>query len=141
MRTAAVSFLSGIVFAVGLGLSGMTQPSKVIGFLDIPGGWDPSLAFVMVGAIGVHFIAYRLLPRFDSPVIADAFHVPAAGAVDPALLGGALLFGAGWGLGGFCPGPAIVSVVGGAQQALVFTASMVGGFAVHAALSRGKAAT
>jgi uncharacterized protein len=133
-KTAAASFVSGLVFAVGLGISGMTQPSKVIGFLDFPGGWDPSLALVMVGAIGVHFIAYRLLPKFTSPSLAEHFHLPEKKGLDPALLGGALLFGVGWGLGGFCPGPALVSVVGGTEQALVFTGSMVGGFLLHSVL-------
>lgn len=110
MKSPLAAFAAGAVFALGLGLSGMTQPDKVVNFLDITGNWDPSLALVMVGAIGVHFFAYRLLPALQKPVLAPAFRVPTRRDITPRLLGGAVLFGSGWALSGYCPGPALVSL-------------------------------
>ena len=125
-RLAAI-FAAGLLFALGLGISGMTQPAKVVGFLDVTGDWKPELMFVMGGAIAVHFLAYRLVPRMSRPLFEPRFGVPSRRDVDPRLVGGALLFGAGWGLGGFCPGPGLVSLVSGQWQALVFVAAMVVG--------------
>ena len=130
-RLAAI-FASGLLFALGLGISGMTQPAKVVGFLDITGDWKPELAFVMGGAIAVHLIAYRLVPRMARPLFEPRFGIPTRRDVDLRLVGGAVLFGAGWGLGGFCPGPGLVSLVSGQWQALVFVAAMlVGMFAMN----------
>lgn len=116
----------GALFAVGLVISGMTDPAKVRGFLDITGAWDPSLAFVMIGAIGVHApIAYVIAKR-RAPVLAQAF-APLAKVIDSRLIVGAAIFGAGWGIAGYCPGPAIVSLLGGSLAGAAFVAAMVGG--------------
>ena len=141
MKTFAIPFLSGLLFALGLGVSGMTQPAKVIGFLDITGAWDPSLAFVMGGAVVAHWLVLRLGARWlaargGSAETVQATPVTVAGRGwagvsqglrEPQLLVGSALFGAGWGLVGLCPGPAIVSVVTLRAEVLVFAASMVGG--------------
>lgn len=119
------TFSAGLLFGVGLCVSGMTRPSKVIGFLDVAGAWDASLLVVMMGAVGVHFVAYRfLIARRSAPLLADRFSLPAARGIDLSLLGGAVLFGVGWGLGGYCPGPAVVSLASGAIGAFVFVAAM-----------------
>jgi hypothetical protein len=114
----------------------MTQPAKVIGFLDLVSGWDPSLAFVMCGAIGVHFIAYRFQPKLKKPLYAEDFNLPTRTDVSMKLIGGAALFGAGWALGGFCPGPALVSTVSLQPPALIFTAAMVAGMVFHGVLNK-----
>jgi len=124
MKAALTSFISGIVFALGLGISGMTRPIKVIGFLDFFGNWDASLAFVMLGAITVYFIAYRLSRKMPSPILAPAFSIPERTRLDARLIAGAALFGAGWGLGGFCPRPAITALASGASPVVVFVAAM-----------------
>ena len=126
------AFGGGLVFALGLGLSGMTDANKVIGFLNLAGDWDPSLAFVMVGAIGVHLALYRLILRRDSPLFTDEFHIPTRRDIDGKLVGGAALFGVGWALGGFCPGPGIVSATSQSTAALTFVLTMlVGMYAQH----------
>lgn len=122
-----VSLGAGLVFGIGLILSGMTRPAKVVGFLDVLGDWDPSLGFVMAGAIAVHFLAYRLVPRLRRPVWAASFSLPSRRDVDWRLISGAALFGAGWGLGGYCPGPALTSVFAGASSTLIFTGAMLAG--------------
>ena len=132
MKNQALSFVAGLVFGVGLLFAGMTQPGKVIAFLDLFGGWDPSLAFVMGGAIGVHFLAYRLVPRLQQPLFASAWALPTRRDVDARLVIGAVLFGAGWGLGGYCPGPALTAVVSGAANTLVFVGAMLAGMGVFA---------
>ncbi|WP_437649377.1 DUF6691 family protein [Sorangium sp. So ce362] len=140
MKQSALALLTGALFAVGLGVSGMTQPSRVIGFLDLAGDWDPSLAFVMAGAISVHLLAYRVLrwqqrvaaaraPRF--PLLADRVSLPTRSGVDARLLGGAALFGAGWGLAGYCPGPALVSLATGSGVVLAFVLAMAAGMAIE----------
>jgi uncharacterized membrane protein YedE/YeeE len=121
--------IAGFVFAVGLGISGMTDPRKVIGFLDVTGKWDPSLAFVMMGAIGVHALAAWWARRRLRPVLAASFKLPTLRRVDGRLLAGAALFGAGWGAAGFCPGPALVSLAGLSTGSLVFCSAMVLGAA------------
>jgi uncharacterized membrane protein YedE/YeeE len=131
MKGIAIGLATGLVFGAGLVLSGMTQPAKVLAFLDILGGWDPSLAFVMGGAIAVHFVAYRLVPRLAKPVWSGAWMLPTRRDVDTRLLLGATLFGAGWGLGGYCPGPALTSVVSGASSTLLFTGAMLAGMWGH----------
>ena len=127
MKSILLALATGVVFGAGLLLSGMTQPAKVVNFLDVMGAWDPSLAFVMGGAIAVHFLAYRLVPHLPKPVWAPVWAIPARRDIDVRLLLGAALFGAGWGLGGYCPGPALTSVVAGASSTLLFTGAMLGG--------------
>jgi uncharacterized membrane protein YedE/YeeE len=121
------ALLSGALFGVGLLISGMTQPSKVLGFLDIFGAWDASLMFVMVGAIAVHFTAYRAIRGRPAPMFATKFTVPSRRDLDAKLLLGAALFGVGWGLGGYCPGPSLVSLIGGGLGAIVFVVAMLAG--------------
>ena len=131
MKRLFTVFLAGFVFALGLGLSGMTNANKVIGFLNLAGEWDPSLAFVMVGAIGVHLLFYRLILRMKSPLWERRFYLPTRRNISPSLIGGSALFGVGWGLGGFCPGPGLVSLAGFGSEALVFVASMTLGMMVY----------
>lgn len=116
--------LSGLLFAVGLGVSGMTRPSKVMGFLDLFGAWDASLAFVMIGAIAIYFVLYRLITKRPTPLFDARFHLPTRKDIDVRLVLGAALFGAGWGLGGYCPGPGLVSTAAGVLPAAVFVVSM-----------------
>ena len=130
MRARATAFVSGLVFAIGLGVSGMTQPAKVIAFLDVTGAWDPSLAFVMVGAIAVHMIFVRLSRRLSKPLWATSFATQSATAIDARLLAGAALFGLGWGAAGYCPGPAVVALAGLSASAFVFFATMVAGMVI-----------
>jgi hypothetical protein len=138
MKAALTSFLSGIVFALGLGISGMTRPIKVIGFLDFFGNWDASLAFVMLGAISVYFVAYRLSQKMPSPILAAAFSIPKRTDLDRRLIAGAALFGAGWGLGGFCPGPAITALASGAPAVAVFVGAMAAGIYLHGWVARSE---
>ena len=122
------SFLVGFLFAIGLAVAGMTQPEKIIGFLDVLSGeWDPSLAFVMMGAIPVHFISHWLLKGKASPLFDTQFHMPKNKEINKSLVIGGGLFGIGWGLGGFCPGPAIASLASGASGVLIFVVSMTVG--------------
>ena len=129
-------FIAGAVFAIGLGISGMTDANKVINFLNPLGQWDPSLAFVMVGAIGAHMATRRLVMTRDRPLFAAAFSTAASTTIDKRLLVGAGLFGAGWGLGGFCPGPGIVSAVALGTEALVFVGAMVSGMVLFHLVDR-----
>ena len=129
------TFVGGFVFALGLGLSGMTDTGKVIGFLNLAGDWDPSLAFVMVGAIGVHLLLYRLILRRQSPIFGDRFHIPTRRDISPQLVGGAAVFGVGWGMSGFCPGVALVSLAGLGSAAGVFVLFMLGGMLLRNLLS------
>jgi hypothetical protein len=122
-------FVAGFLFALGLGVSGMTHPEKVIAFLDFFGAWDPSLGFVMAGAIGVYAPLSGIIARRAAPLCADGFSIPTRCDLDPKLVAGAALFGIGRGLGGFCPGPAIVAVPSANPAVLVFVASMIGGMA------------
>ena len=125
---AILSLLCGFIFAVGLGISGMTDPNKVIGFLTLNKDWDPSLAFVMAGAIAIHGTTYFLFRKKTEPFFAASFSKPATNSITPKLIIGALLFGLGWGLGGFCPGPAVVSTVSLHPKVGVFVVSMLSGF-------------
>ena len=124
-------FIVGLLFGLGLILSGMTDPGKVIGFLDLSGAWDPSLALVMGGAIGVGFFAFALARRRTRAFLGGAMQLPTRRDIDRPLVVGSLVFGVGWGLAGFCPGPALVSAGAGHVQALVFTLAMLAGMAVH----------
>jgi uncharacterized protein len=118
------AFASGLLFGVGLVVGGMTDPRKVIAFLDVGGAWDPSLAFVMLGAVAVHVIAYRWVRGNAAPLFGDEFAIPKLRHIDRWLVGGAALFGVGWGLGGYCPGPSIVSLGAGSRDAIVFVVAM-----------------
>jgi hypothetical protein len=120
-------FLVGLVFGIGLMLSGMTDPAKVIGFLDLTGLWDPSLALVMGGAIAVGFIAFSMAKKRTVNFLGGMLHLPTSSSIDKPLVIGAILFGAGWGLAGFCPGPALVSLAAGQFKAAFFVVFMVGG--------------
>ena len=119
------SIICGIIFSIGLGISGMTQPQKVIGFLDVFGEWNPSLAFVMGGAVLSYLTIQLLIQRnFSIPVLGGSFQIPTRKDLDRSLIIGALLFGSGWGLGGYCPGPAITSLGSGSLNALLFVVAM-----------------
>jgi uncharacterized protein len=132
VKTSLTSFLAGIIFALGLGISGMTRPIKVIGFLDFFGNWDPSLAFVMVGAIAVYFVANRRRLAMPSPLLTAKFAIPTRSDLDASLIIGAAIFGIGWGLSGFCPGPALTSLASGALPVIIFVAAMAAGIYLHA---------
>jgi uncharacterized membrane protein YedE/YeeE len=129
-------FLVGLIFGVGLILSGMTDPAKVLGFLDLFGHWDPSLAFVMGGAIAVGLFAFAIAKKRTQGFLGGAMHLPKATQIDKRLVIGALIFGAGWGLAGFCPGPALVSMASGEAKALVFVAAMLAGMGIHTVLEK-----
>lgn len=126
-----INLLGGTLFGLGLTISGMVNPAKIIGFLDFAGNWDPTLAFVMGGALLVAIPAFRLIFKRQHPVLAEDFEVPTKKEVDARLLGGAALFGIGWGLGGFCPGPAVTALVSGLVPVFAFVAAMVAGMAVY----------
>ena len=124
------SFLVGLIFGVGLILAGMTNPAKVIGFLDITGTWDPSLAFVMGGAILVAIVAFRFAKKRTTNFLGGAMRLPTSDMIDKRLVIGSLLFGAGWGMAGFCPGPAITSLGTGNPKVLIFVIAMIAGMAI-----------
>ncbi|MDR3097047.1 MAG: YeeE/YedE family protein [Paraburkholderia sp.] len=130
------AFASGLLFGLGLIVSGMANPAKVLAFLDLAGNWDPSLAFVMAGAIAVAYVGFRLARTRSASVLGAPMQLPTARHVDPRLIAGALVFGAGWGLAGFCPGPALVSAASGQPRAWLFVAAMLAGMALFAALER-----
>lgn len=125
------SLVVGFIFAVGLGLSGMTSPEKVIGFLDVFGNWDPSLMFVMMGAIGVHFFSYRLIRRRPSPLLTKDWDIPTKTEITKSLVAGAFIFGVGWGLAGYCPGPAIVSLASFDTKVIWFVEGMLIGILAY----------
>lgn len=131
MRHRITEFIAGLVFGLGLILSGMTDPGKVLGFLDLAGAWDPSLALVMGGAIGVGLFAFAVARRRTTAFLGGAMHLPQSRDIDRRLVAGSLVFGAGWGLAGFCPGPALVAMGAGHWQALVFVLAMLAGMAAH----------
>jgi uncharacterized protein len=125
----------GFIFGLGLAISGMMNPARVIGFLDVAGSWDPTLAFVMGGALLVAVPAYRLILGRGHPALAGSFSLPANTRLDTPLILGSALFGVGWGLVGFCPGPAVAAIVTGLPAVLGFMASMLAGMALHAWIS------
>ncbi|MGB3501369.1 MAG: YeeE/YedE family protein [Mesorhizobium sp.] len=132
-----VNLLIGLLFGLGLIVSGMINPAKVLNFLDIAGTWDPSLAFVMAGAVGVAFVGFRLVTRRAKPIAADRFHVLPQGRVDARLVTGAAIFGVGWGLAGYCPGPAITALGLDANATKVFLVTMCLGFWAARVLTSG----
>ena len=131
MKRAIVAFICGLVFGAGLIVSQMSNPAKVFGFLDITGNWDPSLALVMGGAVAVFGVFYRLALRQGTPLFAPRFNLPEKDGLDAPLMAGALIFGVGWGLAGFCPGPAIVSAAFGDSRVWAFVAAMIAGMLVY----------
>ena len=132
----AAAFAAGLVFGLGLIVSGMTDPGKVIGFLDAFGNWDPSLAFVMAGAIAVGLFAFHFAEKQTRAFLGGAMHLPRRQEVDGRLIGGSVVFGIGWGLAGFCPGPALVSFGTGVGQAALFVAAMLVGMLLHTLAER-----
>lgn len=125
------ALLCGALFGAGLVASDMLNPARVLAFLDVAGSWDYTLALVMASALPPAMLAYRLRKRMSAPVCAAAFQVPERRAIDLALVGGAVLFGIGWGLVGFCPGPALAALVSGRSEALIFVAAMLTGLALQ----------
>ena len=125
------AFGAGLVFGVGLWLSGLAVPQKVLGFLDVAGDWDPSLLLVMGGAVAVTLAAFRPTLRRGSPWLAPRFDLPDRNAIDGPLVVGAAIFGAGWGLGGYCPGPALTALANLSLEPLVFVAAMIAGGLAH----------
>ena len=128
VKSNLAAFICGILFSIGLGISGMTQPQKVIGFLDVFGDWDLSLAFVMGGAVISYLLLQLLIQRrFSKPMLGERFQIPSRKDLDRPLIFGALLFGMGWGIGGYCPGPAISSLGSGSVNAVLFVLAMAMG--------------
>lgn len=128
------SFFCGVIFALGLGISGMMSPEKVISFLNVSGSWDPSLAFVMIGAIGVYIISYPLILKMrKKPLLEDDFHIVKANHIDKKLIIGEALFGIGWGLTGICPGPGVANLITLAPNVLIFVGFMGMGMAFYKA--------
>ena len=126
-----IALCSGLLFGLGLLASGMTDPSKVKGFLDVAGAWDPSLALVMGGAIAVGFLAFALAKRHARAWSGAAIALPASTVIDARLIGGGVLFGIGWGIAGFCPGPALVALASGSGAAALFVVAMLAGMLLH----------
>jgi len=127
MKRVLAAFIAGALFGIGLVLGGMSDPNVVLGFLDITGDFNPALLFVMVGAMATTLIAFRFVLRRDRPLFDGDFHLPTATVVDKRLVLGAALFGMGWGLSGYCPGPLLVGVAGGMSTAWVFLPAMLVG--------------
>ena len=140
MREIFPGLLTGFLFGLGLCLSSMTDPAVIQGFLDPLGEWKPALLFVMAGAVAVTFVGYRLAWAHDRPLFATKFSLPTISAIDAPLFSGAAIFGVGWGLAGYCPGPAVVSLASGRPQVLLFVLAMlVGMIAVRWMRSLGSA--
>ncbi|PWF39047.1 YeeE/YedE family protein [Massilia glaciei] len=131
-----MALLVGLVFGMGLIVSGMTDPSKVIGFLDLAGNWDPSLGFVMGGAVLVGLVAFGFASRRDKSLLGAPMRLPSATEIDRRLVLGSVAFGAGWGLAGYCPGPALASLAAGGAKPMIFVAAMVAGMAIFELLER-----
>ncbi len=140
MTTVFTSLLAGLVFGLGLIVSGMANPAKVLGFLDLAGAWDPSLAFVMAGAIAVAAFAFALAKQRTVSFLGAALKLPGSRDIDRRLVIGSLLFGIGWGVAGFCPGPGLVALGMGETQALVFVAAMLAGMGLFQLIERRKQA-
>ena len=137
------ALITGLVFGVGIAVSGMMDPAKVLNFFDIAGSWDPSLAFVMGGALIVTFVGYRLVWRRGAPLFGGRFQVPTSNVIDPKLIGGSALFGVGWGIAGFCPGAAIPALGTGRWEVVLFLVSVAIGFYIRrlvAPVAQAKAA-
>ncbi len=133
------AFFVGLLFGIGLILAGMANPAKVQGFLDLAGAWDPSLALVMVGAIAVAYVGFHSGKRMRTSLLNSSMQLPGRGQIDRRLILGSLAFGVGWGIGGFCPGPALVSLGSGELKAAVFVLAMLAGMAIHWFIGRESA--
>lgn len=133
------AFCAGLIFGAGLLVAEMNRPEKVLGFLDIAGLWDPSLAFVMVGAIAIAFFAFRVARRRATSFLGEPIHLPGAAMIDRKLLAGSAIFGVGWGLAGLCPGPALVDLGFPDGGALVFVAAMIAGMILEKRLFPSRA--
>lgn len=129
----------GLIFGLGISLSGMANPAKVLNFFDLAGTWDPSLALVMGGALATAFVGYRLVFRRPAPVLDAGFHLPLAKAIDGRLIGGSVVFGIGWGISGFCPGGALPALGTGAGDVVAFVAALVAGLLIARALQTHQA--
>jgi len=136
MQRLVPAFLIGLVFGLGIVISGMANPAKVLNFFDFAGTWDPSLAFVMGGALAVTFIGYRFVLARNRPLVDERFHVPTNRTIDVRLLGGAAVFGIGWGMAGFCPGGALPVIGTGRVEVLLFVAALVAVIFTAQALNR-----
>ncbi|MBS8239090.1 YeeE/YedE family protein [Marinobacter lipolyticus] len=141
MKYSLAAFASGLIFGLGLILSGMANPEKVLGFLDLAGLWDPSLAFVMGGAILVGLVAFGLARKRTLSFLGFDMKLPTSSRIDKRLMGGSLLFGVGWGIAGFCPGPGLVALGAGEQKAAVFVAAMLAGMAIYEWIERRRPST
>ena len=130
-----MGYIAGLLFGLGLALAGMTDPARVLGFLDLFGAWDPTLMFVLGGAVVTTFIGYRVVLRREQPMLGETFQLPTRQDLDGRLIGGAALFGIGWGLSGYCPGPAIASIAGLTAPLLAMLAAMVAGWFLARAIS------
>jgi uncharacterized membrane protein YedE/YeeE len=139
MMQLLTAFIVGLVFGIGLILAGMTNPAKVQGFLDLAGDWDPTLAFVMGGAILVGAVGFRFARGRQRALLGGAMRLPTAGTIDRRLVLGGLTFGVGWGLAGFCPGPALASLASGRSEPLIFAAAMVAGMAFFELIEHARA--
>ncbi|MCO7246651.1 DUF6691 family protein [Halomonas sp. Mc5H-6] len=128
--TMAASYVAGLLFSLGLTVSGMTDPARVVGFLDVAGKWDPTLMFVLGGAVITTFVGYRFVLKQPTPLLAKRFQLPGKQGLDARLLTGAALFGVGWGLSGYCPGPAIASLGGASVPLVAMLATMVLGWVI-----------
>jgi uncharacterized membrane protein YedE/YeeE len=133
-----MGYIAGLLFGLGLAIGGMTDPARVLDFLDILGDWDPTLMFVLGGAVVTTFIGYRLVLRRSQPLFAPAFQVPTRRDLDGKLIGGAALFGVGWGLSGYCPGPAFASFAGLSAPLMAMLVAMVAGWWLARVVSRGE---
>ncbi len=131
-----VSIFSGVVFGIGLALSGMTHPEKVLGFLDFAGVWDPSLLFVLGGAVGTTILTFHFILHRKVPLLSDYFHLPVLTKVDSKLVTGSLIFGIGWGISGYCPGPAIAALADPNWETWIFLPMMLLGFILQQVLAR-----
>ncbi|MGH8808537.1 MAG: YeeE/YedE family protein [Noviherbaspirillum sp.] len=131
-----MALLAGLVFGLGLIVSGMTDPARIIAFLDLAGNWNPSLAFVMCAAVAVGLIAFRFAGSRSKTLLGGRMHLPTASKVDRRLLSGSLVFGAGWGIAGYCPGPVLTSLFGGGSEPWIFMSAMLAGMALFELLER-----
>ena len=132
MKKVMSAGIAGLLFGLGLTISGMLDPARVLGFLDVAGGaWDPTLVFVLAGAVGVTAIGYGLVTKRSAPVYGERFDLPATRQIDARLIGGAAMFGVGWGLAGYCPGPAIASIGFAGTSVAIFCLAMVGGMLIQ----------
>jgi uncharacterized membrane protein YedE/YeeE len=136
MQKLLISLLSGLLFGFGLAIAGMTNPQKVLGFLDITGNWDASLMLVLGGAVGVTALCFRLILRRSAPVFDPEFHLPQKTAVDAPLIIGSILFGIGWGISGYCPGPAVALLAAPGRETLVFLPAMLAGWLLYAGINK-----